>query len=238
MNRAPAVHRITAVGIVVPARDEEVDIGNCLDSVRACLPTSVDTAVCVVLDRCTDDTARHVPDSVDTVPNTAPLSIGAVRDLGMRHLINRLRVHPTDRIWLLNTDADTVVGPSWVDDHLCHARAGAHAVAGLADLADPSSLSASALEGYNALLADTMHRTGHGHVYGANLGIRADCYEAVGGFPDVAFGEDHALVAALRDKQYRLVTALDGRVRTSARTDGRSAHGLASLLRSIQGPAG
>lgn len=215
---------IGAVGVVVPARNEEDRVGACLRSVLAAFPPGVATAVVVVLDRCTDRTAERVPAGVDVLTNAHPSTVGELRDRGVRHLLGRLAGHRPERTWLLSTDADTVVGPDWVTDHLRHAAAGAHAVAGLADLdgaADPA---------YTRILRAGMHPDGHTHVYGANLGVRADAYLAAGGFPAEVHGEDHALVARLRAGGFRVVTALDGRVRTSGRTVGRAPGGLADLL--------
>lgn len=225
---------ITAVGVVVPARDEEQRIAACLDGVLAALPPGVDAAVVAVLDRCTDATASRVPAGVDVLVNDAPLTVGELRDRGLRRALDRLagRADPA-ATWLLSTDADSLVGPGWVHDHLRHAAAGAHTVAGLVDL-DPS-LDGAPDPGpeYARIVGSGLRPDGHGHVYGANLGMRADAYLAAGGFPAVVHGEDHALVGRLRDAGFRVVTALDGRVRTSARTVGRARGGLADLLASL-----
>lgn len=48
---------IDAVGVVIPARDEQNRIGRCLDSVRQALsrvPDGVEPRLCVVMDSCTD----------------------------------------------------------------------------------------------------------------------------------------------------------------------------------------
>lgn len=221
---------ITAVGVAVPAHDEEQRIATCLDSVLAALPAGLDTAVCAVLDRCTDRTAQRVPRGVEALPSQDAVAVGTLRDRGLRRVLRRLSAHRPEDVWLLNTDADSVVGPDWVRDHLRHAAAGAHAVAGLADLDDPLALTPTARRAYAQLLRDGRLADGHTHVYGANLGIRGDAYLAVDGFPTVPHGEDHALVRRLRDGGFRLVTALDARVRTSARLSGRAPGGLADLL--------
>lgn len=213
-----------AVGIVVPARDEEDRVGACLRSVLAALPPGVDGAVVVVLDRCTDRTADRVPDGVDVLTNDRAASVGELRDRGVRHLLHRLGGRAPERTWLLSTDADTVVGTDWITAHLRHAAAGAHAVAGLADL------DTAAGPAYTRIVSAGLRADGHTHVYGANLGVRADAYLAAGGFPAVPHGEDHGLVEGLRARGLRVVTALDGRVRTSGRTAGRAPGGLADLL--------
>ncbi|MET0188870.1 MAG: hypothetical protein ABW212_07740, partial [Pseudonocardia sediminis] len=68
-------------------------------------------------------------------------------------------------------------------------------------------------------------------LYAANLGVRAAPFGEVGGFPAVVSGEEHALLDLLRRAGHRLVTGADIIVRTSARTQGRAAGGLADLLR-------
>jgi hypothetical protein len=120
-----------------------------------------------------------------------------------------------------------VVPPTWVVDHLRHARAGADAVAGMADLDDPATLGVETLGRYSRLLAVGTH------AYAANLGVRAEILRRVGGFPAVAVGEEHALLARLRAAGGRVVHATDVRVCTSARTHGRAEGGLADLLREL-----
>ena len=73
----------------------------------------------------------------------------------------------------------------------------------------------------------------HHHVYGANLGVRADAYLRVGGFPADGSGEDHGLWQRLAAAGYTLVQPVGIRVRTSARLRGRADGGLAGLLRAL-----
>jgi hypothetical protein len=305
--------RIAAVGVVVPARDEQERIGACLRSVRAAidnLPHGIATAVTVVLDRCTDETPALVDELVRHWPAAAAVSIaasgvrraveatrpgpadmrsgcrcragdaqqvlhphgyclssmpspitggavdarrrsgcgdalvrqrhvvagsgvGAVRDLGVRLTLERLRPQPLDATWLLHTDADTTVPPDWALAHLRYARAGACGVAGLADLSGGNRLSIAAQRQYHALVCDGLDGDRHMHVYGANLGVRADAYVAVGGFPTDGPGEDHGLWRRLDEAGYRLTCPTAVRVRTSARLRGRAAGGLADLLRTL-----
>ena len=73
-------------------------------------------------------------------------------------------------------------------------------------------------------------REGHGHVHGANLGVRADAYLAVGGFAPLAVHEDVGLVARLRDAGHPWVATDRCRVRTSGRTESRVDGGFATFL--------
>jgi hypothetical protein len=280
--------RIAAVGVVIPARDEQERIGACLRSVRAAidnLPHGITTAVSVVLDRCTDNTPALVDELVRHWPAAAAVSVaaagvrrdrlssmpspgtgdavhaprrssryvdasvqqphivvgsgvGAVRDLGVRLALERLHPRPLDATWLLHTDADTTVPPDWALAHLLHARSGACGVAGPADLGGGNRLSAAAQQQYHALVCDGLDGDRHMHVYGANLGVRADAYVAVGGFPPDGPVEDHGLWRRLYEAGYRLACPTAVRVRTSARRRGRAAGGLADLLRSLDSRRG
>jgi hypothetical protein len=256
---------VTAVGVVVPARDEQERIGRCLRSLRRALahvPDGVTTAVAVVLDRCTDATPARAAAAVadwpgaviltvrDGVPEPCPrigsptssvrlrgAGVGALRDLGIRALLDRLSDHPAAGTWLLSTDADTTVPTDWARSHLRHAAEGVHGVAGLADLAATEHLADTALQRYRTIIEHGLRGATHHHVYGANLGVRADAYLAVGGFPLDGAGEDHGLWQRLAAAGYTLAQPVGIRVRTSARLRGRADGGLAGLLRSLHSGA-
>ncbi|WP_086825072.1 glycosyltransferase family 2 protein [Allokutzneria sp. NRRL B-24872] len=235
---------ITAIGVVIPARDEAGLIGACLHAMSAALrgvPPRVERVVCVVADRCTDETVRLARAAfggwqagVITV-NDAPLSIGEVRALGCRAARWRLRTHAPSTTLLLNTDADSAVGRSWAREHLRLADEGSHAVAGTAEFASPFPVASVATLRYQRVLDRARRPEGHGNVYGANLGVRADAYAAVGGFHALSTGEDHDLWDRLGVAGFRLRYDCAARVRTSARLAGRAPHGLAELLRTLVG---
>jgi hypothetical protein len=87
-----------------------------------------------------------------------------------------------------------------------------------------------ALARYTRLVAARVAVSTHGHAYAANLGVRADAFLQVGGYPGVIAGEEHALLARLRHAGHRVLSPTDVRARTSARTTGRARGGLADLL--------
>lgn len=237
---------ITVVGVTIPARNERTLITACLRAVRRALDRVAPTVrvqVCVVAHRCTDGTERVVraqcqgwPDA-DLVTAPPAATIGEVREFGVRHLLRVLGDHDPARVLLLHTDADTVVPPEWVAGHLKHVRAGAHAVAGLVDLAGVTDRLDLVQSQYIALVDRGIRGRRHDHVYGANLGVRADAHLAVGGFAPVASGEDRDLWRRLAAHGCRLATPTDLRVRTSARLRGRAEGGLADLLASLHDPA-
>lgn len=218
---------ISAVGVVVPARDEQPTIVACLRALTTALTalsSTLEVTVCVIADRCRDDTAalaaKALPDNHGTVlVNEREPTIGGIRALGVTHVLDRLAHHGPTHVWLLSTDADTLVCPDWARHHVRLADHGVHAVAGVAALSDGSAMPVTA-----------PRPEGHGNVYAANLGVRADAYRAVGGFRAVACGEDHDLWLRLRHHGYRCLYRTEPRVMTSARRQGRAHGGLADLL--------
>lgn len=258
--------RIEALAVVVPARDEEDHIRQCLSSIGRALdqiPAEIAVAVTVVLDRCGDRTSQRTHSLLDGWPQArsvqviaaqprhtrsasgpdpahtvAGAGVGAVRDLGVRDALARLTAQSTAATWVLSTDADTVVPSDWALAHLARADAGACGVAGLADLATLDTLTLDAHRLYQDILSDGMDRESHRHIYAANLGVRASAYLAVGGFPGDGAGEEHGLWQRLRTAGYPITASTEIRVRTSARTCGRANGGLADLLRALHNSDG
>jgi hypothetical protein len=67
-------------------------------------------------------------------------------------------------------------------------------------------------------------------VHGANLGVRADAYQRVGGFPALPVAEDRTLVDALRTSGETVVFRSDLAVCTSARVSTRVSGGFSDYL--------
>ncbi|WP_410632449.1 glycosyltransferase [Amycolatopsis sp. cmx-4-83] len=231
---------IEAVGVVVPARDEAEHVGACLNALGEALrwlPAGVAYAVCVVADRCRDATAATAQAAFGDLPGTvleseAARTIGEVRDLGVARVRELLRT-PAAGTLLLSTDADTRVTPGWARAHLARARQGYHAIAGTAELSAPFTTSARALRQYEHVLDDARTAAGHGSVYGANLAVRGDAFDVVGGFGPRATGEDHDLWRRLGQAGFRRCFESAAPVVTSARLHGRAPDGLATLLRRL-----
>lgn len=226
-----------AVGVVVPAHDEERLVGRCVETVRRSVDAAgVDEAwIVVVADACTDRTARVARRALgprgEVVP-CAARSVGAARRLGARRVLRRLASRPGSRLWLMNTDADTRVPRDWVATHLRLADAGSTAVAGIVEVdsfAEHGDRVARAFAAAYAVGPDGRHP----HVHGANLGVRADVYRAVGGWCGAALAEDHRLWARLRRHGARIASSAASRVLTSGRRIGRAPGGFADALRGL-----
>ena len=132
------------------------------------------------------------------------------------------------RLWLANTDADTTVSESWIRVQLLLAEEGVTGVAGIVQL--PVGGCSVAHEVHRRTYLTSREGT-HSHVHGANLSVRADAYEDVGGWSELALAEDHCLWARLRGRGWRLLSSVSCIVTTSSRLQGRAAGGFADTLR-------
>jgi cellulose synthase/poly-beta-1,6-N-acetylglucosamine synthase-like glycosyltransferase len=231
---------ITALGVVIPAHDEEAMIGACLRALSKALDTAdQEMVVCVVADPCTDSTVRVVRETMPTatiVETQDVLSLGEVRELGARQVLADLADHQPDDIWLLGTDADTEVSVDWVSRQLAYAEVGADAVTGLVELQPATHLTAVLRARYAQVVAAGIRPLSHDHVHGANFGVRASAFVAVGGYRPIRTGEDRDLWFRLLDAGFALRQPLDLMVRTSARVVGRAEGGLADLLAGLIAP--
>jgi cellulose synthase/poly-beta-1,6-N-acetylglucosamine synthase-like glycosyltransferase len=233
------VSAIEAIAVGVPARDEAARVGVAITAIAtAARNVSVPVYVAVTADSCTDDTAlvarRALTDAVGIaawdVREIAAGTAGAARDGACRRALELCGDRPGAATWLATTDADTTVPRRWLRRQLDWADHGADGVAGLVELAAEDGLSARAHRRWHDLVERAGLGIGHPHVHGANLGIRADVWQAAGGFDHCEVGEDHELWRRARALGAELVGVPDIVVRTSARTTGRAPGGLATLL--------
>lgn len=229
--------------VVVPARDEEWGIARTLRSVCVALEhASAEVglaAVVVVADRCSDHTARIarrvLHDRDDRVRGLVREceagTVGGARQLGVELGRTALTGRPAERIWIANTDADTVVPHDWVVQQLRAADAGFHAVAGTVDLDCTSDVPHAVRRRFRETYADALPASGsHVHVHGANLGVRLDAYDLAGGWGRLARSEDRDLWTRLQQRGRSVLSTVDLTVTTSGRADGRVPEGFAHFL--------
>lgn len=226
---------VRAVGVVVPAHDEQDLVLRCLDAIAearrhlAAVRPEVATSVTVVLDTCGDDTARLVASRPDTVALVVAVRcVGAARGAGTRAAVGRFAV-PPEAVWTAHTDADSVVPPQWLTAMVTAADSGIDAVLGLVTPDDRISPSThSAWSALNPPCDD------HPYVHGANLGVRAVALAAAGGWAALPTGEDVELAARLRATPGVVVRSLAAHpVVTSSRAVARAPEGFSSYLREL-----
>lgn len=233
--------RIDAVAVGIPARDEATRIEACIEAL-ASAAGEIDrpTIVVVAADDCHDDTAFRADSALlrarhrgldGMVINTAHRTAGGARSAAIDAALERTARDPA-RVWVATTDADTVVDRSWLATHLAWANSGIDGIAGLVGVAwegGPEDLA----DRYRASIVRGGVGVGHAHVHGANLGLRADRWVAVGGCGPGAVGEDHELWTRLRTSGALLLGVDDLLVTTSGRLYGRAPGGFADYLHDL-----
>jgi glycosyltransferase involved in cell wall biosynthesis len=222
---------IAAVGVVIPAHDEEDLLPSCLTAVRlAARPlAAVPVHLVVVADACGDRTARLARAGGAEVVEIRARSVGTARAAGMRHVLRRTGHLDPATVWLATTDADTLVPPCWLTRQLRFAAGGWDAVVGTVTVSDWAQQPPGVPPAFRARYGDRPEGT-HPHVHGANLGFTAAAYLAAGGFGPSRSAEDHELVNALSAAGRRILRTTTVSVVTSARRCGRAPHGFSHLL--------
>lgn len=230
--------------VVVPARDEELRIGACLDALvgqRGVDPGRFE--IVLVLDAVTDRTAEIAAEFAGRAPWLHTIEgpgrgAGIARSLGMDRALAILEQRGGERSLIATTDADSRVGASWLADQIAMAARGAEAIAGRIEL-DPAELGTLSGRTTAARERDLARRAGsaavadgseHPHFAGASIALTRDAYRRVGGLASVVSLEDEDLASRLAAARIAIERPDGVRVVTSARTNGRAGHGLARDL--------
>jgi GT2 family glycosyltransferase len=248
-----------AACVAIPARDEEERLPSCLEALVD-QSTTERYAVVILANNCTDRTVRIARAFARNAP--MPIVVEEVRlegDQANAGCARRLAMDAASALLgpdgaLMTTDADSRVNRSWIATNLAGLRAGADVVCGLVspDITEPTAFPAwvytqGALEylaqkmsaELESLLDPQAHDPWPRHLIesGASLAVRAGVYARVGGAPAVARGEDRAFVDRVRRAGGKVRHALEPRVATSCRLDGRASGGWADdLLRRARDP--
>ncbi len=247
--------------IAIPARNEAERICRCLGALatqRNRLGTPVATGsfdVILLVNNSSDGTAaaarrmaRELPYPLEVLEiSLCNATAGRARRRAMEEAAARLH-GASEEGALLTTDADSMVAPTWFADNLDHIRSGADCVAGYIDAEPEEIVSHGRAFLARGRLEDTYLRLvaeiyaicdprphdpwpNHRVSSGASLAVRLSAYEAVGGMPDKALGEDATFTAALDAAGFRVRHALDVSVLTSCRLEGRAGGGAADTMR-------
>lgn len=223
------------IGVVVPARDEQALLPRCLSHLlqagtrlRSDIP-GAQLRVVVALDSCHDESAAVVlaHPAVESVRLQAHC-VGAARAAGCDRLL--VGHDPVD--WVAMTDADSIVPERWL-------VAQAEALRDGLDLLLGTVLPDTDLAPAPRSRWEAQHRLvdGHPHIHGANMGISAAAYRAVGGFRPLPEDEDVDLARRVQATGRRWLASATNPVVTSTRSTNRVPSGFAGYLRDhVLGP--
>lgn len=222
------------IGIVIPAHNEEQCLQACLLSVRQSMQhlarQGLPARLLVVLDACSDGSARIARAHADQLLEIEARNVGQARRAGAEHLLAQ------GAQWLACTDADTQVPENWL-----HAQwtCGADVFCGIVRVDDWGSYAPEVVRAFHA----TLPQDGHPHIHGANMGLSRAAYLQTGGFLPAQAHEDVSLIRRCEQAGLRIARRIAPCVVTSARRDPRAREGFGDFLlhleRSVfQGPAG
>jgi hypothetical protein len=211
------------IAAIVPAFNEEENIGACLRSLMAasrCPRLQGEATLLVVaLDACTDATEHIARSTGAAVIALTSRNVGMARSAGAQLALD------AGARWLSFTDADSMVAPNWFSAQLDQST---DAVCGTVAVLDWGSYGARMRSHFEATYTDA---DGHRHIHGANLGVSADAYRRAGGFRPLERSE--ALVQALQDSGASIAWSAAPRVLTNARRAFRAPAGFGATLRRV-----
>lgn len=219
--------RFVGIDVVIPVHDEQELLAGCLDSLDECArATPVPVTVTVVLDACTDASGELARGRARIV-RTDARNVGAARAAGFDTLPRPGPPARCGQRWYATTDADSRVPRTWLVDQLAQALDGADLVAGLVEVTDWSGWNAATRRRY---LESYRSGAGHQHIHGANIGISARAYRALGGFEPLPVHEDVRLVRRAEDAGLAIAWSTAAPVTTSARRHSRTPGGFSGHL--------
>jgi glycosyltransferase involved in cell wall biosynthesis len=248
----PIDFSVRPVVVAIPVHNEANYIADCLTAL-ARQDYRHPFAVVLLLNNCTDDTARVARGLIASLPYClnvheqwlppSSANAGMARNLAMR-LAQEMA---GDNGIILTTDADAQVTPNWIAANLAAMDAGADAVAGMA-LLDEQEFASIPIqlhrdeeksEYFGTLLdeidwlidpdpADPWPR--HTQHSGASIAVRSGCLTRAGGVPPIPLGEDRVLFDRLRRIDARIRHDRDVTVMVSARLVGRARGGMADTI--------
>lgn len=221
---SPPLRQVT---VVIPAHNERDRLPRCLASIAAAAEhVDVPVEVMVVLDACTDGSEDAIAGSVGVL-RVSFRNVGTARAAGFAAASTA-----DPAVWLATTDADCVVPTRWLADQVAHHGRAVQGVVGTVSV-DWQEHSHATQRIYERLYRVGGATHGHGHVHGANLGVRADAYWRVGGFRPLRVGEDVDLVDRLLAAGTPIAWDSDNPVLTSDRRNSRAPGGFGDFVSSL-----
>jgi hypothetical protein len=238
-GRFKRLQRTVALGVMIPAKNEEDSLGEALGSLERSFAVVADGDIvlraAVVLDSCRDASAdvafewkrvmeRRWRMEVCVVERET-INVGEARAVGIAALLDDFCGVAPELIWLATTDADSQVPPQWLASQVKQHERGFDLWAGRVAVSTWSHHRHEVAARWQKDYDRECHP-----IHGANLGFNAQRYLSVGGFRSIPTGEDRALVSDLLAHGAKAYFDSSVRVVTSDRRQARAANGFASVL--------
>jgi cellulose synthase/poly-beta-1,6-N-acetylglucosamine synthase-like glycosyltransferase len=201
------------VSVIIPARDEEKNIGNSVRSV-ACSDYPVELyEIIVVNDRSSDATGEMLSALGGEIPNLRIVTVTQARTevnlKGKPGALDAGIYHAKGEI-LLMTDADCTVSPDWIAAMCAQFDNPEVGLTAAFTTIRPQSFF-QAVQAVEWTLNHTMAQAGVGlqqplGCFGNNLAVRASVYREIGGYAGIPFSvtEDLALLQAVHASRHEL----------------------------------
>lgn len=220
-------------GIVIPAHNEQDQIGDCLTALQQARATfqshypHIAVDILVMLDACSDQTQARVHQANIQSISCDYRNVGRTRAKGAEVLIAQ------GANWIACTDADSQVDADWLlaqYDAICGSYppdSCCDMICGVVYIRDWGTLPAYVRGEYLHHYQDQMN---HRHIHGANLSFSATAYQAVNGFAALPCHEDVDLVRRFEHHDFNICWSNLVRVATSSRLVARADEGFAAFL--------
>jgi cellulose synthase/poly-beta-1,6-N-acetylglucosamine synthase-like glycosyltransferase len=205
-DASPTHSILPSVTVLVCARDEESNIGACVESLGKLNYPSDKLELLVVDDKSKDRTPEILEEWKSKLPHLHVLRTGE-EIANLRGKVNALTQGLDAAVGeiVLITDADCVVNPEWVNAYVANYHATTGLVASITLLEVQGFFDAIQSLDWAYLLGMASGAANLGvplSVIGNNMSIRMDAYRDVGGYRNIPFSvtEDHALFEAIWNK--------------------------------------
>lgn len=202
-----AIESLPLCTVLVCARDEETNIGACVESLYHLDYPKDRLQILIVDDKSTDRTPQILEEWKQRMPNLEVLRTGD-EILHMRGKVNALTqgMDVARGDFVMITDADSQVRPNWVKQYLKHYGEDTGMVASVTLLNVRHFLDGVQSIDWSYGLGITMASANINvplSVIGNNISVRRKAYEDVGGYREIPFSvtEDYALFQAIWHKQ-------------------------------------
>lgn len=212
LNRAIKSASNLNVSILVPARDEENNIGTCIDSLISCDFPKDQFEIIAINDRSSDDTSKILHKLSNSIDNLKIVDIESDLQKGnLKGKAGALQIAASNanNEILMMTDADCTVNPNWITNINSHFDQSTGLIASFTLIKGDTTF--DKIQAIEWLFLHTMACGGVGvglpmGCYGNNLSVKKEVFNTVGGYKNIKFSvtEDLALLLSVDNLGYKI----------------------------------